>query len=72
MTWAVSFIYDDYPIEKVEHLVGVPISEVKHLSFPVQIAVLDALFKPYLQRVDCDRIIKITGTHREKPCDGPK
>jgi len=58
--------YDDYPLEKVEHLVGVPISEVKHLSFPVQIAVLDALFKPYLQRADCDQIIKIAGTHREK------
>jgi hypothetical protein len=58
--------YDNYPIEKVEHLVGVPISQVKHLSFPVQIAVLDALFKPYLERVYCDGIIKITGTHREK------
>jgi putative heavy-metal chelation protein len=58
--------YDDYPIEKIEHLVGVPIAEVKHLSLPVQIAVLDALFKPYLERVGCDRIIKITGTHRQK------
>jgi hypothetical protein len=39
--------YDDYPIEQVECLVGVPISEVNRLSFPVQVAVLDALFKPY-------------------------
>ena len=58
--------YDDYPIEKIEHLVGVPISEAKHLSFPVQIAVLDALFKPYFSRLKCDRTIKINGTHREK------
>jgi putative heavy-metal chelation protein len=58
--------YDDYPIEKAEHLVGVPVTEVKHLSFPVQIAVLDALFKPYFQRLTSDRIIKIDGTHREK------
>jgi hypothetical protein len=58
--------YDHYPIEKVESLVGVPISAVKHLSFPVQIAVLDALFKPYHQGADCDQIVKITGTHREK------
>jgi len=58
--------YDNYPIEEVARLVGMPISQVKHLSFPVQIAVLDALFKPYLGRVHCDATIKITGTHREK------
>ena len=58
--------YDDYPIEKIQDLVNIPITEVRHLSFPVQIAVLDALFKPHLQQSECDQIIKINGTHREK------
>ena len=58
--------YDDYPIEKVERLVGLPIADVRHLSFPVQIAVLDSLYSSYRENSRCDQIIKIAGTHREK------
>jgi hypothetical protein len=58
--------YDDYPIEKVEHLVGLSIADVKHLSFPVQIAVLDSLYSSYRGNSHYDQMITIAGTHREK------
>ena len=58
--------YDNYPIEKAEHLVGLSFSETKHLSFPVQIAILDSLYSSYSENSRYDQMVSITGTHREK------
>jgi Putative heavy-metal chelation len=58
--------YDDAPIEPIESLVGWPIEAVKTLSFPAQIAVLDALFTAYAATLPCDRVVTIAGSHREK------
>jgi hypothetical protein len=58
--------YDDYPIERVDSLVGLPILAARQLSFPVQIAVLDALYSVHRERLPCDATVTINGTHREK------
>ena len=58
--------YDNYPIEKAEHLVGLSFSETKHLSFPVQIAILDSLYSSYSENSHYDEMVSITGTHRRR------
>jgi Putative heavy-metal chelation len=58
--------YDDYPIEPADTLVGLSLEAAIYLSFPAQIAVLDALYSPYFQSLTADSSTSIVGTHREK------
>jgi hypothetical protein len=58
--------YDDIPVEPAGEIVGVPVSEGRRLSVPVQVALLDSLYEPLRRGLTPSRSLTIDGVMADK------